>query len=75
MEIKQAQKLINSGLAWKLEGAIGRECMGLIEAGFCMLGTKGHRDYWGNYVPSRFEVKEGTKGSKKYCLEKMEENI
>lgn len=58
-----AQGLINSGLAWRLEGTIGRQCMAAIEAGACMLGKAGHRDYWGNYVPSRDEVKAGTKGS------------
>jgi hypothetical protein len=61
------QKLINSGQAWKLEGAVGRACMAMIEAGECMLGEVGHRDYWGNYVPSRYEVEAGTKGSKEHC--------
>jgi len=61
------QELINSGDAWKLEGSIGREAMNLINNGLCMLGEVGHKDYWGNYVPSRYEVQEGTKGSASYC--------
>jgi hypothetical protein len=65
-EIKKAQSLINSGIAWQLEGAVGRHCMDMINAGYCMLGHKGHKDYWGNYVPSRYEVKEGTKGSAQF---------
>jgi len=65
--IEAMQELINSGTAWRLEGSVGRECMSLIEAGECMLGEEGHRDYWGNYVPSRYEVKAGTKGSAEYC--------
>jgi hypothetical protein len=65
-EIKQAQNLIDSGSAWLLEGSVGRHCMGLIEAGYCLLGKVGHRDFWGNYVPSRYEVKSGTKGSEEY---------
>ena len=32
-----------------------------------MLGETSCRDYYGNYVPSRYEVKAGTKGSKEYC--------
>lgn len=60
------QELINSGAAWRLEGSVGRDAMALIESGDCMLGETGHRDYWGNYVPSRFEVKAGTKGSPEY---------
>lgn len=61
------QELINSGTAWQLEGSVGRSAMALIESGECMLGEEGHRDYWGNYVPSRHEVKSGTKGSSEYC--------
>ena len=37
--------------------------MDLISNGYCFLGLKGHRDFYGNYVPSRFEVKQGMKGS------------
>lgn len=70
--VKDAQRLINSGDAWKLEGSVGRACMALIKAGYCMLGLKGHKDYYGNYVPSRFEVKAGTKGSRKYCRDMAE---
>lgn len=58
------QQLINSGDAWRLSGAEGRQCMSFIDAGICMLGKEPHNDYWGNYVPSRSEVVEGTKGSR-----------
>ncbi len=61
------QELIDSGMAWRLEGSVGREAMSLIEAGECMLGEEGHCDFYGNYVPSRTEVKAGTKGSPEYC--------
>lgn len=69
-EIYELQQLINTGDAWRLEGSIGRAAMGAITAGECMLGEEGHRDYWGNYVPSRYEVEEGTKGSESYCVER-----
>lgn len=68
-----AQALINSGMAWRLEGSVGRHCMGLIEAGACMCGTSGVRDYYGNYVPSRTEVQEGTKGSRGFVVERQGE--
>lgn len=61
--IAMFQSAINSGLAWGLQGSYGREAMSLIESGDCILGEVGHRDYYGNYVPSRYEVKAGTKGS------------
>lgn len=50
-----------------LEGSVGRAAMDMIEGGLCILGEEGHRDYWGNYVPSRTEVQPGTKGSIEYA--------
>lgn len=64
--IEGYQALINSGDAWRLEGHVGRTAMGFIDSGQCMLGEVGHRDYYGNYVPSRYEVKSGTKGSRQF---------
>ena len=57
------QELIDSGMAWRLEGHVGRQAMAAIEDGVCTLGEVGHRDYWGNYVPSKYEVQPGTPGS------------
>ena len=57
------QALINDGTAWKLEGATGRACMELLRLGACMLPKKRHRDYYGNLIPSRYDVKKGTTGS------------
>lgn len=61
------QDLIDSGLAWRLEGSIGRECMRAIESGACMLGPKPVRDYWGNLVPAWWMVDAGSKGSPEYA--------
>ena len=47
--------------------------MDLIEAGHCVLGEEGHRDYYGNYVPSRYEVEAGTKGSVEYAEARRDE--
>jgi len=72
--IAMVQALIDSGDAWKLQGSYGRMAMGMIESGQCVLGEVGHRDYWGNYVPSRYEVKPGTKGSLEY-QQRMQEDL
>jgi hypothetical protein len=64
------QELIDTGDAWRLEGSVGRTAMALIEQGLCILGPTGHRDYYGNYVPSRDEVEPGTKGSPEYAAER-----
>lgn len=61
------QDAVNSGSAWRMQGSYGREAMALIEAGKIMLGEQGNFDYYGNYVPSRYEVLAGTKGSVEYC--------
>lgn len=62
-EIEFFQGIINDGSVWKLQGCYGRRASDLLNAGLCELGEKGFYDYWGNYVPSRFEVEPGTKGS------------
>ena len=67
--LKGMQAWINSGQVWKMEGSIGRAAMEAIECGQVMLGRTGCRDYWGNYIPSRYEVKQGTKGSSGYVRE------
>jgi len=63
------QQLIDEGIVWKMQGSYGRTASDLIERGLCMLGPVGHLDYYGNYVPSRHEVRPGTKGSPEYCQE------
>jgi hypothetical protein len=68
------QSAVNSGVAWRLEGAVGRAADAALEARLIALGHEGHRDYYGNYVPSRFEVEPGTKGAAEYArLEVPEE--
>lgn len=57
------QAMINDGSAWKLEGSVGRHAMSLLESGVCMLPKKAHYDAYGNKVPSRDELKKGTKGT------------
>lgn len=59
----EMQNNINTGMAWKLEGSVGREAMALLESGACMLPKVAHRDYYGNTVPSRDVLKKGTKGT------------
>jgi hypothetical protein len=61
------QSLIDSGMAWKLEGYTGRAAMDAIRAGACVLGKSSFTDYWGNRIPSRYEVEPGTKGSEEYA--------
>ena len=67
-DILTLQNLINSGMAWRLEGRVGREAMRALEAGDCMLGTERQRDYYGNMVPSRYDVAPGSKGSRQLVV-------
>ena len=60
------QRAINDGTAWKFQGSYGRAMMDAIECGRCMLGVRAAFDYYGNRIPGRSEVKEGTKGSLEY---------
>ena len=62
------QRAINAG-AWSFQGSYGRTMMDAIKAGFCLLGTKEFKDYYGNPIPSRDQVKAGTKGSREYVID------
>lgn len=64
------QRAINSGM-WGLQGSYGRTMMAAIEAGQCMLGTSRAKDYYGSTIPSREDVKAGTKGSYDYVADAM----
>ena len=64
------QRAINAG-AWSFQGSYGRAMMDAINAGYCMLGTKRARDYYGNVIPSRDDVEDGTKGSFNYVRERL----
>lgn len=68
--VKAMQESINAGVAWKFQGSVGRAMMEAIEAGYCLLGRNPAADYYGNRIPSRDEVKAGTKGSFDYVAEK-----
>lgn len=57
------QNMIDSGNAWQMEGHYGRTAMSALEQGACMLPEEAHNDYYGNRVPSRTEIMEGTKGT------------
>jgi hypothetical protein len=60
------QRAINSRDAWRMQGSYGRAMMQALEDGYCLLGYMHARDYWGSRIPSRDEVKQGTKGSFDY---------
>jgi hypothetical protein len=57
------QEKINSGMIWKGEGSGGREASRLLSSGACMLPKEFKVDYYGNTVPSRDVLKQGTKGT------------
>lgn len=61
------QRAINSGM-WGLQGSYGRAMMDAITSGLCMLGTSSAKDYYGSYIPSRDQVKDGTKGSRGFVV-------
>jgi hypothetical protein len=66
------QRMINAG-NWSLQGSFGRTMMDMIRSGQCMLGTSSAQDYWGNTIPSRDDVTDGTKGSRQFVVDAMGE--
>jgi len=61
--VTEIQEQINTGLCWKMEGSVGRFAMDCLEAGVCMLPLERRIDYYGQTVPSRNDLKAGTKGT------------
>jgi len=61
--LTEMQDMINSGLAWHMEGTIGRMAMDYLNAGVCYLPKEPRKDYWGNTIPGRDMLKPGTKGT------------
>lgn len=64
--LSQMQEWILSGAVWGLEGTMGRMAMHNIEVGACYLPDYPTWDYWGNRLPSRDELKPGSKGTLQY---------
>lgn len=59
----EMQKMIDSGLVWKLEGAMGRAAMDALRMGMCVLPPEVQSDYYGSPIPSYPLVAEGSPGS------------
>jgi hypothetical protein len=57
------QEMINSGQVWKMEGSMGHEALVMLEMGACMFPKNPQKDFYGNRVPSRHDLKAGTKGT------------
>lgn len=64
------QRAINAG-SWGLQGSYGRAMMDAIKSGHCLLGVKDYTDYYGNHVPSRDQVVNGTVGSMQFVIDQM----
>jgi hypothetical protein len=62
------QRQINRG-CWSLQGSHGRTMMDAIKSGACVLGRQRARDYYGNVIPARTDVKAGTFGSTGFMRE------
>lgn len=60
------QELVDSGMAWRLEGHVGRTAHDLIQMGAIMLGPERRTDFYGNVVPSRHDIEPGEPGSEEY---------
>ena len=67
--LTEIQQGIDSGNVWQMEGAAGRDAMSRLTNGECFLPTTPHKDYWGNRVPSRDDLKPGTQGTLELAAE------
>jgi len=67
---RSIQRAINDGM-WSLQGSYGRVMMDAIDNGYCLLGKKQFTDYYGNIIPSRFQVTSKSVGSIEYVKKAM----
>jgi len=67
--VERMQEMINDGSCWKMEGSMGRFAMTCLESGVCMLPLQPKYDYYGNHIPSRNDLKQGTKGTFQNCVQ------
>jgi hypothetical protein len=61
--LTHAQDMVNNGSIWGFEGSVGRAANNMLESGALMLPQQRNTDYWGNTVPSRDDLVDGTKGT------------
>ncbi|MCA8999022.1 MAG: hypothetical protein KDA80_18625 [Planctomycetaceae bacterium] len=69
--IELFQRMIDDGSVWKLQGSYGRLASQLIQEGLCMLGPTSHTDYYGNAIPSRYDVSPETPGSPQFVADSV----
>jgi hypothetical protein len=66
-QVAAVQHLIDTGSVWSMDGSTGRWAAAMIKEGYCVLGEVEHRDYYGNRVPSRYQIAPGHVGSVEYA--------
>lgn len=67
----EVQKMINSGTIWKMEDSVSRAAMATLDLGTYHLPEEQTSDYYGNTIPSRYDVQKGTKGSLLNCYKHL----
>ncbi len=62
---RELQEWVDSGLAWHLEGFIGRSASDALAAGALVLSPQRTRDYWGTPIPAYTDLVDevGSSGS------------
>lgn len=61
--VTSTQKGIDNGQCWHFEGSQGRLAMSCLKSGICILPEQHEYDAYGNYVPSRNDLQDGTQGT------------
>ena len=61
----EVQELVDSGLAWRLEGRVGRIVIAALRDGSVVLPPMRYSDFYGSTVPSYYDVEDepGSPGS------------
>ena len=62
-EIEKMQDWIDKGYVWSFEGSVGRAAHRGLQCGMYFLPNQSFRNPYGQYIPSREEIRIGTEGS------------
>lgn len=72
--IELFQYLINKGYAWNLQEFYASIAISLIESGYCTFGENRTKGYWGQTIPSKYDLKPNTMGTDGFVQKRKELN-
>lgn len=71
--IESYQRMIDSGIVWRLQGCHGRAAADLINSGQCRFAIEHHTDAYGNRIPNHADFYNGLCSARHFTVEQYRE--